>query len=527
MNHSAGKPHFSLAILPERSQEVLDLFARSAHAHVVDTRVSWQYDPADGGVATTFEFVVEPREGGVKETLFALYPHQWRSAEADLTKYGYDSVRGPMKLARGTSFRTRMPFPGVLPSLPPSLTLDRAKLSAMLDEEAAAPNPPIADTYWDGKRLGKLATLVPIAQQAGHRRAEETFRRQLRERLEAWFTADDGPGVFYYNRPWGTLIGYPASYASDRELNDHHFHYGYFIRAAGELARSEPEWAAADRYGGMVRMLIRDIASPRRDDRHFPFLRSFDPYAGHSWASGSARFGDGNNQESSSEAMNAWYGLILWGEATGDRAVRDPGIWLYTTELAAIECYWFDVQRQHFPRGFEPPAVGIVWGGKADYATWFSAEPEAIHGINWLPIHGGSLYLGRHPEYVRRNYEWMLAKRGGTQWKMWSDLVWMFRGLDDPADALRQFEARPRDFRPEGGNSTANTYHWLSALSAFGQVDRTVTADYPFFAVFRKGPTRTYVIHNLGPERRTVKFADGATLEADAGQLRVATRAEH
>jgi endoglucanase Acf2 len=37
-------------------------------------------------------------------------------------------------------------------------------------------------------------------------------------------------GVFAYDRTWGTLIGYPPSYGSDTELNDHHFHYGYFVR---------------------------------------------------------------------------------------------------------------------------------------------------------------------------------------------------------------------------------------------------------------------------------------------------------
>ena len=121
--------------------------------------------------------------------------------------------------------------------------------------------------------------------------------------------------------------------------------------------------------------------------REFPFLRSFDPYAGHSWACGHARFGDGNNQESSSEAMNAWCGLILWGEATGDRALRDLGIYLFTTELAAINAYWFDVLGENRPADFPQTTLGLVWGGKADYGTWFSAKPENIyrHQLDALP----------------------------------------------------------------------------------------------------------------------------------------------
>ena len=48
--------------------------------------------------------------------------------------------------------------------------------------------------------------------------------------------------------------------------------------------------------GAMVETLIKDIANWDRNDSRFPFLRNFDPYEGHSWASGHAGFADGNNQ---------------------------------------------------------------------------------------------------------------------------------------------------------------------------------------------------------------------------------------
>ena len=92
------------------------------------------------------------------------------------------------------------------------------------------------------------------------------------------------------------MIGIRASFWSDEHLNDHHFHYGYFLRAAAELARCDPEWA--DQYGGMVNLVIRDIACPSREDKMFAPFRSFDRYAGHSWASGDGNAVDGCNQES-------------------------------------------------------------------------------------------------------------------------------------------------------------------------------------------------------------------------------------
>ena len=93
----------------------------------------------------------------------------------------------------------------------------------------------------------------------------------------------------------------------------------------------------------MVDLLIRDANNYDRADTRFPYLRDFDIYAGHDWASGHGAFGAGNNQESSSEGMNFANALIQWGQATGNTAVRDAGIYIYTTQAAAIHEYWFDV----------------------------------------------------------------------------------------------------------------------------------------------------------------------------------------
>jgi len=531
VNQSPSRGYFSLALLPSNSPQMLTLFQKYAYAHVVDTKIAWRYEPETSTVATTFRFTTKAYEGDTAGTLFALYPHQWRHAKVERFLGQYDSVRGVMKLAGGEAFTTRVTFPGVLPSLPLAGALDKTLLNDLLREEAAKPEPRGArDTYWEGKYLGKMATLNPIAEQLGNVEAQDTLTKRLKNRLENWLTATTPQGelkpagLFCYNANWGTLIGYPASYGSDTDLNDHHFHYGYFIRAAAEIARRDPAWAADERWGGMVKMLIRDIADSDRRDTQFPFLRCFDPYAGHSWASGNAKFGDGNNQESSSEAMSAWCGLILWGEATGDRAIRDLGIFLFTTEMTAINEYWFDVHGSNFPRQYPASVVTMVWGGKGANGTWFSADPAAIHGINWLPLHGGSLYLGQYPAYVKKNYEALVKENRGSDFHQWSDLIWMYHALVDPQDALRQFHARKKGFRPEDGNSLANTYLWIETLNAFGLVDRTVSADYPLCAVFSKLKRRTYVVYNMGPQERTVVFSDGMKLTAKPHQLTVAAK---
>lgn len=526
----SDKAYFSMAVLPDASPETLRLFERYAHSHVVDTRVEWFYEPRTSRVTTTFRFETHPEEGTERGTIFALYPHQWKHTDQPLLKQEFRSVRGTMKLGTGDSFRTTMASPGILPCLPDVGGADRRRMATLLEAEARAPEPPVRDSYWESKWLGRIAALVAIAEAYGLDREAVGFREAARHRLERWLDATEQGGrlrtrgLFAYNDRWGTLIGYPASYGSETDLNDHHFHYGYFLNAAAVVARHDPSWARRERWGAMVDLLIRDMASPDRDDPMFPFLRTFDPYAGHSWASGSARFRDGNNQESSSEAMNAWSGLILWGEATGDRAVRDLGVYLYTTEMTAIEEYWFDVRGENRPPEYTPSAVTMVWGGKGVNDTWFTRNPEAMHAINWLPIHGGSLYLGRYPAYVERNYAALVSENGGTSWDDLADLIWMYRALSDPADAMRQLESARGKAPTEAGNSPASTYHWVATLARLGRVDASVTADEPLTAVFRRGRTCTYCVYSPTDRPRTVRFSDGYRVDVRKKGFAIARR---
>ncbi len=216
-----------------------------------------------------------------------------------------------MKVAVGEDFTTSIPIQGVLPMLPKEGIVNQQRMIEYLVAESSDAALTYGDTYWEGKRLGKLATLSGIAEQLGEHQLQKRFLGEIRTRLENWLTASPGEDspLFYYDSNWGTLIGSKPSYGSDSQLNDHHFHYGYFIRAAAEVARHNPEWGK--KWEPMINLLVRDIASMDSKELLFPPLRCFDLYAGHSWASGHAKFGDGNNQESSSESMNAWYALML------------------------------------------------------------------------------------------------------------------------------------------------------------------------------------------------------------------------
>ena len=528
-NEMGGRAYFCVAVLPEASTTALDKFRQYAYSHITRTTAAWRYEPATSDVVTDYQVEVEPMETGAPAgTIFALYPHQWRNVSSAqfLSAYSYPSIRGTMKVAEGPSFQTRMRFCGVLPSLPDCGSYDRTRLTNYVNADAQTAIPTNSDTYDTGKALGKLAQLAPIAEQMGQTQAVTTLHNNLKGSLQDWLKASSGETsrVFYYNSNWGVLLGYPGGYGSVDNVNDHHFHYGYYIKAAAEIARKDPTWASQQQWGAMVEMILRDYGAGRGDPL-FPYARNFEPYAGHSWANGSAPFDDGPDMESSSEAVNAWAAIILWGEATGNTALRDRGIYLYTTEVSASQEYWHNVHRTNFLAGYPHPVATMVWAGKIDYATWWPTGHVEKFAITWLPYTAASLYLGQYPDYVRLASADLLAKNNGsTDWSIWSDMVWMYQALGNPQAALTQMEANINSSGAgekyiERGNTRTNTYHWIHNLNVLGEVDRTVSANHPNVAVFTKNGQRTYVAYNYGATAKLVTFTDGRSLLTPARSM--------
>ena len=135
----------------------------------------------------------------------------------------------------------------------------------------------------------------------------------------------------------------------------------------------------------MVTTVLRDANNPDRDDERFPWLRSFSPYAGHSWASGHAGFASGNNQESSSEAMHFAASAALLGSLIGDEELRDLGVYLHTTQASAMRRYWQNADGDAFPAGYSHDVVGMVWSDGGDHRIWWDGTPEELYGLTSSP----------------------------------------------------------------------------------------------------------------------------------------------
>lgn len=511
---SPSKNYFSVAVLPSQDPALLQRFKEHAYVFPTNTITTWDYDTQQAKVNTHFNIESDVLEGNENQPLITLYPHQWRNSQLPLIEnVQYISPRGILKLAEASSFTTSVKTNGLLPSFPTAAGVDRERLRAYIDQYYQHPNLfPAGDVYFSGKEMGRVRDLIHLAHDINYPEARDYFLNRLKGELENWLTYS-GPGdnkFIAYNSQWKTATAYPESFFSAAMMNDHHFDYGYYVMAAATLAQFDPSWASDTRWGPMVELLIKDSANWDRSDTRFPFLRTFDPYEGHSWASGHSGFDSGANQESTSEAINYAAGIALWGAAKGNNTIRDLGLMLYANEIAAIEEYWFDMHNENFPSNFTRKVVGMIWSNGASYSTWWTASTEEIHGINILPLTGASLYLGRDPNFVRSNYQHMMETNGGPE-AFWYDILWSYLALADPNLALQKFESNP-SYPVEEGDSRARTYHWIRGLQDFGQLDYSVIADSPTAVTFIKNGVRTHVAYNPSQVTMTVNFSDGASL---------------
>lgn len=528
-----GKNYWSLAFIPLTATNTVQTakdYQQYAYTFPKDTKVTWSYDEKTSVVRSVFEVETDVKEGEEK-MLIGLLPHQWAHLSSDSPKpegFSYQVIRGEMKTLAGKQFIVENSFHGILPTLPYvdeqsvgfSATSLNSKVELLKNEELAT----WTDSYNEGQVMNRLIQTARIADEIGNTTARDLMLKTIKDRLEDWLSYNSGEVafLFYYNSDWTAMLGYPAGHGQDSNLNDHHFHWGYFIHAASFVEQYEPGWAS--KWGDMINLLIRDAASPDRDDTMFPFLRNFSPYAGHSWANGFASFPQGNDQESTSESMQFNSSLIHWGAVTGNKEIRDLGIYLYTTEQTAIDEYWFDVNERNFPSTQQYSLVSRLWGNNFDNGTFWTNDIAASYGIELYPIHGGSLYLGHNIEYaeklaaeIKKNTGIMSNQANDN---LWHDIMWEYFAFTDPGLAIELYDSYPNRSL-KFGVSDAQTYHWLHAMNALGQVDATVTADYPIAATFNKDGLLSYVAHNYTNSPLTVTFSTGYKLEVPARQIAV------
>jgi len=416
---------------------------------------------ATGDVAVlTFDWNLASMSGATPTTVLqcALPHHLPVLEEVPEASTSYPTIKGPMQAVVAGSWHmdealTTIGFeaPG---GIAPSLEQDvRDALYADTDFAITA-----ADTYFGGKQLAAVGRLAVIADELEETTLAANYRSALGNALHPWLQGTNSDPL-RYDQTWGGVISNSGGSFDMGLYNDHHFHYGYFLYAAAAMAKDNPAWQAE--WDDEVMHLVRNLANPAPSDPHYTYLRNKDWFVGHSWASGLFEFGDGRNQESTSEAVNAWYSLYLYGLATGKDRVRDLGRLMLTTEIRSTQRYW---QVDSGDGIYQEPyasnkCVGVLWSTKVDYTTFFGANIEFIHGIQVLPFTPISEQL-LEEAWIQEEYPVLeVALDSPDIGEGWKGFVYMAHAVIDPGAAWTEVNTLTGY---DDGNTETNTLYWLA-----------------------------------------------------------------
>ena len=502
----------------------------------------------------------------------------------DLSFFGsniYQTPRGKLKLVASNDLNISYKFTGILPWYPVphdfegtdantghtglgniANAFDSDKMLTMLTDYAQKGEFG-DDTYWGGKGLTQMALNMSFAREMNNEALFAACHDRLKEALVNWLTYTPGEDKFFfaYDSRFHGLIGYNTSYDSDT-YNDHHFHYGYFTLAAAILCLVDDDFK--QNYGEMVKLIVRDYNNYKRDDWAC-FLRMMDPWAGHCYAGGMGD-GAGNGQESTSESMQGWGGMYLLGVALGDNELRDAGIFGWISESRATAEYWFDRHSNttidatfHTENATDKDDYNIDYAkfkhtkdNVVDYTipynsnltshgvgwwTWFGGDPVFMQGIQWMPISPALDYLGEDKAFAGWDYARLMELKEHIGWDGnggvgdnpgdlrngdWGNVVLSYRQWSDPDDAAALFD---EGWSNNWGTMTTSktngiTYFVTHSHRSYGDIDWTVTANYPTARAYKKGNATYHVAYNPTDAPITVTYSDATSFTVPARQMK-------
>ncbi len=301
------------------------------------------------------------------------------------------------------------------------------------------------DVYSAGKSIARLGRIIEIADELYDR--DQTryasmlplasrMRDSLQIFLGRWLNGNSSihsDGISYHkdSRMYDTKFRGIISSRSHDSLNltngidfgsalynDHHFHYGYFLYAAAVLAKKNASWFTANGnyYSNRVTDLAREIANPSRSDNYFALQRYKDWYDGNSWANGLVPYGGGKNQESSSEAANAWYGLYLFGLAMNNAFpnaqysnMLNQGQLMLSQEVRGTNKYFYANQTNPvYPTVYTDQfkTVTNLYQGRIDASTFFGSVNYYATGIQVVPVTPVTEQLWNNINFARLIYDY-------------------------------------------------------------------------------------------------------------------------
>ncbi|MBO4665591.1 MAG: discoidin domain-containing protein, partial [Paludibacteraceae bacterium] len=504
------------------------------------TTVSYAYDANTSSLTTTFHID--------QSVLMGFLPHHYYETTFSfpLSSLHYLTPRGQMRLAEGNDFTFTYRVHAMLPFFPAPLEWKEGFSTARMQElmaDYAQKGSFGADTYWGGKGLTQMMHYMTFALQTGDAEAYLLAKKRLKQILIDWYTFTPGePNKYFARFPrFGALIGFDPSYDSDT-FNDHHFHYGYFVYASAVLCLLDEDFRT--NYGEMVREVARDYANWQRSADE-PWFRTLDPYCGHSFAGGLGNAGNGNGQESSSEAMQAWGGVWMLGAALQDQEMLEAGIFGYTLESRATAEYWFDRKRRNidYTKYHHPYCCNLTMQG-VGWWTWFSGDPVWMHSIQWLPTSPVlTNYLSEDLAFARYDYTEMYngkevgdyeAATGGLGDESGLGNVCLsYLSLFDADSAARVWDRMDQMGKALAKNpDTGGITYWLTHTHrSLGEKCFDIYANHPLACVYRDTLENrlTYAVYNVQTSSLSVHFfgAKDTTITVPHGLTLVCGKQSH
>jgi len=203
-------------------------------------------------------------------------------------------------------------------------------------------------------------------------------------------------------------------------------------------------------------------------------------FDGHSFASGMFPFGNGKSQESSSEAVNGYYGAYLWSlvrhghgrhPESDTSSETDFARLLLATEIRGAKTYWqmslnlSESKTSIYPSQFAANLmVGNLGMLDAICSTWFGTDPLYVHMINFIPVTSvtGNLFS---KNFVAE--EIAHAMRPAENVEMaWRGYVVADTAILDPNKAWNEAQNL---FSPEldSGLSKSQVLYWIATRDGF------------------------------------------------------------
>lgn len=391
------------------------------------------------------------------------YPHHMDCLNSpNTTSLSYTSIIGNMTGITGNTWTINEALTNYGWDGPRAIDADKVSaITTALSSDKTYTSTTPNDPYFGGKEYAKIGRLISIAEhsQINDTAAAATLRASAKTALEPWINASNSNAI-KYDTTWGGINTTNGLASSNNDFgagyyNDHHFHWGYHVYCAAAIAKNDSTWLAANQ--DKVNVYLRDIMNPSDTDTYFPRFRHFDWFAGHSWAAGLFDFGDNRNQESTSEAINAWYACYLWGVVTNNANIRDHARILLAMELRSSKKYW---QRytgnDMYSASMTGNGIGVVWSSKVDDTTFFGSNIEYRRGIQIVPILPITESLVPSA-WANAFYTNEIAATVGAMAAGWQNFMYAAQATFDKTTAWTNATSLSGF---DGGNSKTNQLYW-------------------------------------------------------------------